>query len=580
MKEIRINEGQIKILGLVSVVGIAFLYLIFCLYKTQITNHSKYLESRNEQNQLIVNNSKRGTIYGTRKDGELLPLAVDEQIYKLVISPKNIPKKIEDFYFEKLSQILPDLKKNDFYEKVSKKKIVYVELGIIDKKLVTKIDDLALEGVFVVKDFKRTYPMKDVGARFLGFVGDGEGGMMGRYGLEKQYNSLLTGNNSTSVSFFQKLLQDINLGSVSKDTNKNGDNDGSIITSIEPNVQNFLHNHLLDMKEQWGADSVSAIIIKPSSGDITAMDTVPSFDPNNYKDFDISLFNNPNIQGVYELGSIMKPITMSGGIQNRLVTPESTYHDYGFVKVNNFTIWNFDHKIRGEQTMQDVINNSLNTGAVYVENLLGKERFKNNFNNFGFETVTGVDFPGESYNITDNLEKGKTSDVDYATAAFGQGVAITPISMLRALSTLVNAGVLVQPKFIKSILHTDGNIEYVNPNSEKKENVVSSTTAKTVENMLVNLIDVGLAHGRFKDKYYKVGAKTGTAQIPKKGGGYETDRFIHSYFTFLGEGENRYAVLIFQVNPKRGALASLTLAPPATKLKDFLISYYNIPPDR
>ncbi len=579
MKEIRISESEFRIGVHIFLIASAFLYLVFSLYKTQITNHQKYWEIRKEQNLFAGSTNRRGTIYATRKDGELLPLAVDKEVYKLIISPKNIPKSDEDFYFQKLSEIVTSLDKQNFYEKISKKNIAYLELETLDKSVGDKIDDLALDGVLVVKDFKRSYPLKDVGARVVGFVGNGEGGMIGRYGLEKQYESDLTPTNSLSTSFFQKLLQNINSGTVDdvENTSKN------VITTIEPNVEIFLHNHLVKMKEEWGADSVSAIILKPSNGDLIAMDTVPSYDPNNYKDFDVSLFNNPNIQGVYELGSIMKPITMSGGIELGLVTPETKYHDYGFIKINNYTIWNFDHKIRGEQTMQEVINNSLNTGAVFVEKLLGKENFKKNFAKFGFETITGIDFPGESYNITDNLERGNTSDVDYATAAFGQGVAVTPISMLRALSTIVNEGKLVYPRFLSGYLYPNGNIEHSNrdvDNDNKENQVVSTTTAKTVENMLVTLIDAGLAHGRFKDQYYKVGAKTGTAQIPKKGGGYETDRFIHSYFTFLGQGENRYAVLIFQVNPKRGSLASLTLAPPATKLKDFLISYYNIPPDR
>jgi cell division protein FtsI/penicillin-binding protein 2 len=412
--------------------------------------------------------------------------------------------------------------------------------------------------------------MGEVGGRIVGFVGDGNGGLVGRYGLEKQYENDLKSSDGLGSSFFAKIFESKNL-SISDKASKD------IVTSLEPNVMKYLNTILMEMKEKWGSDEASAIVMDAHTGEILGMETVPEFNPNNYKDYDIKNFKNPSVQGVYELGSIMKPITMAAGIEERLVTPQTVFHDYGFVKIDNYTIKNFDEKVRGDVTMQDIISQSLNTGVVYVQRLLGKEKFKDNFKKFGLEDTTGIDFPGEVINKTDNLD-GNT-DVNFATASFGQGVAITPISMLSALAILPNDGKTMCPHFLVSKIFQDAStMDYECENAQKT--VVSTSTAQTMKQMLVELIDTGLANGRFKDKNYKVGAKTGTAQLPSPDGKYYKDKFIHSYFTFFPSENPKFAVLIYQVNPKKGLLASITLAPFASQIKDFLLTYYSVPPDR
>jgi cell division protein FtsI/penicillin-binding protein 2 len=180
-------------------------------------------------------------------------------------------------------------------------------------------------------------------------------------------------------------------------------------------------------------------------------------------------------------------------------------------------------------------------------------------------------------NKTDNLDTD--TEVNFATAAFGQGVAITPVSMLSALSVIANGGMSLSPHFlIRKELQNGIKISY--QRDEEPKVVVSSTTASTMKDMMVNLIDSGLANGRYKDLNYKIASKTGTAQLPSPDGKYYKDKFIHSYFTFFPADNPQFAVLIYQKNPKQGLLASLTLAPYATKIKDFLVTYYNIPPDR
>lgn len=563
------NESKLRASIIVGVLGVFFVYLIVVLYNIQVRDHESYSLIRKKQNEFVNKETKRGSIYGTLKNGELFPLAQDQTWYKLVISPKDIPSSYETRLYQLINEISP-IERSSFFKKMENKKDSYEEFKIISEEEREKIESLGIRGVFTYESFKRDYPLKEVGGRIIGFVGGGDTGFEGRYGLEKFYENDLVTKEEVNASFFTKIF-DRNSENKAHKMAKN------IVTSLEPNSMRFLNKMLLEMKDSWAADEVSAIIMEVETGKIVAMDTVPEFDPNKYSEYDIKLFGNPSIQGVYELGSIMKPITLSGALDSGLITPESKYLDKGFVKVDEYTIWNFDNKSRGEQTMQDVISNSLNTGAVYVQKLMGKDKFKENYEKFGLNKSTGIDFPGEVSNKNDNLETH--TEVNFATASFGQGVAVTPISMLSSLNIISNNGREVCPHFLNKKVLSDGSeVEYecvIEANQ-----VVSSTTANTMKEMLIELIDSGLARGHYKDANYKVGAKTGTAQLPSPDGKYYKDKFIHSYFTFIPGDNPKFAVLIYQVNPKQGSLASLTLAPFASKIKDFLVTYYNIPPDR
>lgn len=562
------NEQFGRYATLIVILSLVFVYLFFVLFRLQVLDHDRYYEVRSEQNEFVNSESMRGTIYGTLKDGELIPLAEDETYYKLVISPKDIPTSYEPRLFTLLNTITP-LDKEAFLQKAKNKKDSYEEIKTISPLERDKVEELGISGVLTFKTFKRKYNLNDSGGRIVGFVGGGEDGFSGRYGLEKFYEADLTSRNANTLSFFTKIF---NTGdNVDEKLSKN------IVTTIEPNVMKYVDKVLLGMQQDWEPDEASMIVMDVKTGKIIAMDTIPEFDPNKYQNFDVKLFNNPSVQGVYELGSIMKPITLSGAINLGLITPKTVYHDNGFVKIDNYTIKNFDGRVRGDQTMQEVINNSLNTGAVYVQQLMGKEKFKNNFENFGLDGQTNIDFPGEVSNKTDNLNTN--TDVNFATASFGQGVAITPVSMLAALNVIPNQGQTVCPHFLDKKVLQDGTEIPFECDHESRQ-VVSTTTALTMSDMLVTMIDVGLAHGRYKDDNYKVAAKTGTAQLPSPDGKYYKDKFVHSYYTFFPENNPRFSVLIYQVNPKKGQLASLTLAPAGSKIKDFLLTYYNIPPDR
>ncbi len=226
--------------------------------------------------------------------------------------------------------------------------------------------------------------------------------------------------------------------------------------------------------------------------------------------------------------------------------------------------------------MQEVLNQSLNTGAVHVMQLLGKDRFRAYFRNFGFGEKTGIDVPGELAGLTDNLES--TREVEYATAAFGQGIAVTPIAMTRALASLGNGGLILRPYLVDEIRFKT--LERDQTESTLVRRVISERTSEDVTRMLVTVFDKALAGGKFKMDRYSIAAKTGTAQMSNPAGGYYDDRYLHSFFGYFPAYDPHYIVFLYIVYPKQVQYASETLSEPFANMAKFLINYYHIPPDR
>lgn len=568
---IYISETMIRF-GLVGFFVIfLFGYLLVSMWKLQIEKGDSFAAIKKEQHESTSkDDSNRGLIFATRKDGEMVPLATMVSQYKVILSPKEIPQSYEERIRGALTPYI-DLEKENFNQKISKKNDLYEELGEVKKGDSEKIEDLNLVGVRIEKTQKRSYPLGEVGAQVVGFVGNGEDGVRGRAGLEKYYDDVLSSKGGQVYNFFSRVFAELNNQSMeSKVVGQ------SIVTTLEPNVMIYFHQLLKETQAAWGSDIVAGIIMNPKTGEIIAMDGFPSFDPNNYKDFPAKTYINPNVQGVYEMGSIVKPLTMAVGIENKLITPQTYFHDSGSVELDGYTIRNFDGKVRGDVTMQTVLGQSLNTGVVYVMKLLGKDRFRDGLIKLGIEEETGIDLPGELSNKTANLHTGPL--VNYATSAFGQGIAFTPIAILRSLSSLVNSGVLISPYIVSKKVSDGGGEVSMVPTDTRQ--AVTEETADTLRQMLIHNIDVDYGGGKYKDIHYAVCAKTGTAQLTKEYGGYYDDRFLHSYFMFLGSGDQQFTVILFQVNPRKGVLASIALTPFADQLKNFLITYYNLKPDR
>jgi cell division protein FtsI/penicillin-binding protein 2 len=539
----------------------------------QVVDNDVYIQKADRQYQSSSGNIfNRGSIYFQNKDGMLVSAATLQSGFTVAVNPQIL--KDPELAFKKVSKILPNIDHDTFIMKATKANDPYEEISKhVDTDSGQKISDLKIPGLSAYKERWRFYPAGASASQALGILGYKGDEYAGRYGLEREYEGTLERKSEAYVNFFAQIFSNLK-SSISSTTKQEGD----IVTTIEPTVQAALEQELASTTEKWNSEYTGGIIINPSTGEIYALGMSPTFDPNNTeKEKNVSIFSNPLVENVYEMGSIIKPLTIAAGIDAGVITASSTYYDKGFVMINGKKISNFDGKERGVVTMQDALSQSLNVGVARVESLLGNKKFTDYFNSFGLTTKTGIDLPNEGRNLTDNLKSPR--DIEHATASFGQGIALTPITTVRALSAIANNGKLVTPHLVKQIKYKIGlskDIPIV-----QGEQVIKPETAHEVARMMTWSVDHTLANGTLRLPNYSVAAKTGTAQIAKPGGGgYYEDKFLHSFVGFFPSYNPKFFIFLFTYHPKGAQFGSETLTVPFMDLTKFLINYYEIPPDR
>lgn len=557
------------------VILVAF-FLVVRLYFIQIVHGEDYEAAA--IGQYVANTGEmpdRAKILFTTKTGENPAAATMQGGWRVAMNPKLLEDA--ERAYSVVNQITP-IDKTRFMASAGKKDDPYEEVAFrLTDDEAAAVREAEIQGITTVRDEWRFYPAGQLAAHALGFVAYRGETKAGTYGLERYWeDTLRLDNGGLYVNPFAEIFSNVGALVADDPTDAKGD----IITSLEPSVQHELEDKLDEVMKTHSPKEAGGIVMDPKTGEIIAIAMRPAFDPNTYNVVENQkVFQNPLIESIYELGSIMKPLTMAAAIDVNAVSAKTTYNDKGCVSKSGAKFCNFDLKGRGTVDMQEVLSQSLNTGVSFAVDRMGNEKFAEYVKKFALGEETGIDLPNEAAGNIDALFVKGAADIDFASASFGQSIALTPIAMTRALSSLANEGKLPEPHIVKSVRYENGITRNLAQATQLQ--VLKPETAETVTNMLVKVYDDALLEGTLKQDHYSIAAKTGTAQIAiPGGGGYYTDRYLHSFFGYFPAHDAKFIVFLYALEPHGEMYASRTLARPFSDLSKFLINYFNIPPDR
>lgn len=555
-----------------------FLFLIFIfsgiiilrLYSLQISGAQYYRDLADNQHSILKKLiPRRGEIFLKEKN-TLYPAAVNKDTKMAFAVPREMkdPSSVATILAKELGLDEEELKvkfgnPDDMYEVLKHR---------LNEDEIASLNNLKLEGIHLSDESFRYYPAGELASQILGFVGWRDEHFGGRYGIENYFEKELKGQEGKLFQNKDNSGRWISTGRKEIVSAKNGD---SLVLTIDHIIQYETEKILKSAIGKFEGERGTIIVMEPQTGRILALASYPSFDPNDYKNSPMEAFRNLAMSDPYECGSVFKVITMASAIDAKKVDSDTTYIDSGQVKEAGYTIRNSDFKSYGVQTMTQVLENSLNTGVIFAEKLLGNVNFYDYVKRFGFGEITGIELLGESAGNIANLKNTK-SNINFFTASFGQGITVTPIQLVSAFNAIANGGMLMKPQILEKIIYSDENSEEIAPKEIRK--VISQNTANEISQMLGNVVING--HGkRAGVPGYKVGGKTGTAQIAsteKKG--YEEGKNIGSFVGFAPLDNPQFTVLVRIDNPKAVEWAESSAAPAFGELMKFLLEYGSIKP--
>ncbi len=542
---------RIKIIMLL--IALLFMAIIIKVFYTQVINYKKLntLASSLWTRNLPIE-ANRGKIY----DSTGVVLASNKTTVSLVLIPNQIKSKEE--VTKKLAEIL-----NVSYKEMSKH--VFKKTSIervhpygrrLDFTVADKIRNLNYDGVYLVKESKRYYPYGSLLAHTIGYVGIDNQGLSG---LELMYDKYLTGSYGAI-----KYTSDAKGNKMNLTESYTAPQDGMNVTlTINYKMQAVLERELNNASQKYNPDQAIGIVMNPKTGEVLALSARPNFEPSEYSKYTVEEINrNLPIWATYEPGSTFKIITLATALEENLVNLEKDhYYDGGSIHVENARIKCWKAGGHGDQTFLNVVENSCNPGFVVLGQRIGKETLFKYIRNFGFGSKTGIDLNGEASGILFNLDR--VGPVELATTAFGQGVSVTPIQQVTAVSAAINGGNLFQPYVVKSINEPETNTVIKLNESKIVRKVISEKTSEKVRSTLESVVTNGTGRPAFIDGY-RVGGKTGTAQKVKDGR-YMVGNYIVSFIGFLPANDPEVVVYIALDNAKGVTQYGGTVAAPIAR---------------
>lgn len=517
----------------------------------------------------------RGRILAQGPSGGLVPLAYSEDRFRVLLIPQLVERPDTLFLFlkdrdgvtvETFTQWLQQRKPVVVADNLSASEMRQLQRRLGDEK-----------GVRYLRTTVRTYPFGSLAAHLVGTIGytDRTVSPRGIYGVEAFYDEVLaTGKLFTGSGWFSLAVGEVAQFLPFGDTPH-----GDVVLTLDLPLQQQVEKVLDSLMEQWKPEEAGAIVYRPSDGAVLAMAARPSFLPTFPRRKDPPLVN-PLTQKTYEFGSVMKPLTVAFGLEQSVIHASSTYLDTGSATYDGSVIHNYDARARGHVSVQEILSQSLNVGAAWVATQLNPQWFLKKLTTL-FAAAPIIDLPsvrGSVANVAEGVAAGRS--IEIATASFGQGFRTSAVAMARALGALANGG-RTPPLHVGAFVLTQTGRRIPLQPPASTERVFSESTAATVTEMLIKVVDTVMARGKFRDPNYTTAAKTGTAQIARADGkGYRTDAYLHSFFGYFPARNPQYAVFLYLRAPRHARYASETLTKPFMAIRDYLLERDLPPPDR
>jgi stage V sporulation protein D (sporulation-specific penicillin-binding protein) len=485
-----------------------------------------------------------------------------------------IPNQIKDkeLVSKKLSEIL-NVSYEDMYKHVSKKtsiEKVHPEGRGLSFDIADKINNLQMEGVYLLKEAKRYYPYDNLLAQAIGFVGIDNQGLAG---IEKKYNDYLTG-----IDGYIKYYSDAKGNRLNRSEEYIDSVNGyDVVLTIDLDLQQAVERELNNVMNKYRADNALAVAMDPRSGEVLAMASRPTFNLNNYKGTSTEILNrNLPIWMTYEPGSTMKITTLAASLNEGIVNLfTDRFYDKGSIEVDGARLHCWKAGGHGDETYLQVVENSCNPGFVNLGLKLGKEKLFKYIKDFGYGEKTGIDLIGEENGILFNMDR--IGNVELATTAFGQGISVTPIQQVRGVSAAVNGGILYKPYILKNIYDSNTKNIIIENKSEEIRKVISKETSDMVRFALESVVANGTGRNAYIENY-RVGGKTGTAQKVNNGH-YMSGNYIVSFIGFMPVDNPSIVLYVAVDNPKGVVQYGGTVAAPIAKsILESYISINNLKP--
>ncbi len=538
-----------------------YLAIIVRLFFLQVIysplNKSEYLKT----NKLYP---VRGRIYDLKNQS----LVLNQNSYQLYIEPKKIGDK--DKLLQLLSKSL-EVEEASISAKLDMSKDWVAISGGLPQEQKDKIDKLNLKGVGFDYQTKRFYPEASLSAHLLGFLGkDNQGEDVGYLGLEGFYNRDLRGLPGFIETERDIIGRPILIGVQQRVEAENG---RDLILTIDKNIQEISKKRLLEGLDKYKAKKGCVITADPKTMAILSLVCLPDYDLEKYYLFNENFYKNLAISDLYEPGSVFKPLIVAAALEEKKIKPNDIYNETGQVAVGEYNIKTWNDKYEGRISMTRILEKSSNVGMVYIGEKLGNKKIYSYLEKFGFGQNTDIDLEGEASGYL--KPANNWYPIDYATVTFGQGIAITPIQLIRAFASIINGGYLMKPYVVEKIV-SENKVTEIKPKIEKR--VISQMTSNIIKKMLVSTVENAEAKWN-RPKGFSIGGKTGTAQVPIKGI-YDTSKTIASFIGFAPAENPKFLTFVVLYEPKTSQWGSETAAPLFFEIVKDLIVYYGILPSQ